>query len=53
MMHNIHNHIQKKKLYSYKACSDNQLSIISFAFDIFNFLTPEAIDILMNLKSRA
>ncbi|KAK2385232.1 Pleckstrin proteiny (PH) domain-containing protein [Trifolium repens] len=33
-----------------KACSDNQHVFISFAFDTFGFLTPEAVDLLKRIQ---
>jgi hypothetical protein len=34
-----------------KACSDNQHVFIFFAFDIFNFLTPEAVNLLKRIQN--
>jgi hypothetical protein len=33
-----------------KACSDNQHVFISFAFDIFGFLTPETVNLLQRIQ---
>jgi hypothetical protein len=33
-----------------KMCSDNQHVFISFAFDIFDFLAPEAVDLLKSIQ---
>jgi hypothetical protein len=32
-----------------KVCSDNQHVFISFAFDTFDFLTPEAVNLLKRI----
>jgi hypothetical protein len=33
-----------------KACSDNQHVFISFAFDTFDFLAPEAVELLNRIQ---
>ncbi|KAK2386941.1 hypothetical protein QL285_060775 [Trifolium repens] len=33
-----------------KACSDNQHAFISFVFDTFGFLAPEAVDLLKKVQ---